>query len=75
MRDKGICAICNVDTLTSTHRRWEMDHIVPIVEGGGLCGLDGYRTLCIACHKTETAALRKRLSRKRKHTELNFKED
>lgn len=36
---------------------WQADHIVPVVEGGGLCGLDGYRTLCTACHKRLTAAL------------------
>lgn len=37
--------------------QWQADHITPVVEGGGLCGLDGYRTLCMACHKVETKAL------------------
>lgn len=36
---------------------WEWDHIVPVIEGGGLCGRDGYRCLCIRCHKAETAKL------------------
>lgn len=40
-----------------TGHLWEADHIVPVVEGGGECGLDGYRTLCRACHRRETAAL------------------
>lgn len=40
---------------------WEADHIVPVVEGGGGCGLDGYRTLCIRCHKKATRELRARL--------------
>jgi len=36
---------------------WEADHIVPVVEGGGLAPPDGYRCLCIPCHRAETAAL------------------
>jgi 5-methylcytosine-specific restriction protein A len=40
---------------------WEADHVVPVVEGGGGCGLSGLRTLCLPCHKRETAALRRRL--------------
>ena len=42
---------------------WEADHIVPVAEGGGLCGLDNYRTLCRACHVAETARLRRRLAK------------
>lgn len=108
-RDKGVCAICGIDTLElkrlaflirnamlgtihdfrcrfdepgvsdafrQTHewnswknekaawghwnlyqRLWEADHIVPVVEGGGCCGLENYRTLCQLCHKNETAVL------------------
>lgn len=41
-------------------RLWEMDHTVPVVEGGGSCGLDNLRTLCWRCHKSVTAELRKR---------------
>jgi 5-methylcytosine-specific restriction endonuclease McrA len=36
---------------------WEADHRVPVIEGGGLCSLEGMRTLCIPCHKKATAAL------------------
>lgn len=36
---------------------WEADHIVPVVEGGGECGLENYRTLCLACHRTATKEL------------------
>lgn len=39
---------------------WDADHIVPVVEGGGECGLDNYRTLCHPCHKKATAELAKR---------------
>jgi 5-methylcytosine-specific restriction protein A len=38
---------------------WEADHIVPLIEGGGL-GIDNMRTLCVPCHKTETAELARR---------------
>ena len=47
-------------------RWWEMDHIIPVVEGGGGCDFNGYRTLCIPCHKAETAALAARRAAKRK---------
>jgi len=36
---------------------WDADHIIPVVEGGGECGLENYRTLCCRCHKQETAKL------------------
>lgn len=42
---------------------WDADHIVPVVEGGGQCGLENFRTLCIACHKLETSRLRIRRRR------------
>ena len=41
---------------------WDMDHTLPVAEGGGECGLDNLRTLCISCHKKETALLLKRLA-------------
>lgn len=43
---------------------WDADHIVPVAEGGGECDLSNMRTLCLRCHRAETAALRKRLSGK-----------
>jgi len=39
---------------------WEADHIIPVCEGGGCCGLENYQTLCLRCHKKETAELSKR---------------
>lgn len=43
---------------------WEADHVVPVAEGGGGCGLQGYRTLCRPCHVRVTAELRARLATK-----------
>jgi len=85
-RDKGICALCGIDTketaktalsLEGDERSaflqlysipesrkirkvkyggslWDADHIVRVVDGGGECGLDNIRTLCISCHKIIT---------------------
>lgn len=50
----------------NTRSWWEADHIVAVVEGGGCCGLDNYRTLCVPCHKKDTRLLRKRLAQERK---------
>lgn len=49
-------------------RLWEMDHVVPVAEGGGSCGLDNLRTLCWACHRTETAELARRRAAARRAT-------
>ena len=38
--------------------RWEADHIVPVADGGGECGLENYRLLCRPCHVRVTVAWR-----------------
>ena len=67
-RDHGVCAACGLDTkarrAAGSGHLWQADHIVPVAEGGGECGLENYRTLCTACHKPVTAALRKRLAKR-----------
>jgi 5-methylcytosine-specific restriction endonuclease McrA len=45
---------------------WEADHIVPVAEGGGCCGLENYRTLCWKCHAGETKALAGRRAKARR---------
>jgi 5-methylcytosine-specific restriction endonuclease McrA len=40
--------------------RWEADHIVPVADGGGECGLENYRLLCRPCHLEVTLAWRAR---------------
>lgn len=42
-----------------TYGLWQVDHIVPLVEGGQH-SLDNMRLLCTRCHKAETAALASR---------------
>ena len=44
---------------------WEADHIIPVVEGGAAIGLENLRTLCLRCHKAETAALAARRAKQR----------
>ena len=41
-------------------RLWEADHIIPVCKGGGCCGLENYQTLCLRCHKEDSARLAKR---------------
>jgi len=36
---------------------WHADHILPVCEGGGLCGLENMRTLCVLCHRDESSLL------------------
>lgn len=47
---------------------WAMDHVVPVAEGGGGCGLENLRTLCLPCHRRETAELARRLAAARRRT-------
>jgi 5-methylcytosine-specific restriction endonuclease McrA len=45
---------------------WDMDHTIPVIEGGGECGLENLRTLCILCHKKVTKELAARRAANRK---------
>ena len=42
---------------------WDADHIVPVVEGGQST-LENLRTLCVPCHKAETAHHKRRLGKR-----------
>jgi 5-methylcytosine-specific restriction endonuclease McrA len=79
-RDGGVCAACGAETMQHMRQRtgqrwrghwrgtghlWQADHILPVAEGGGQCGLDNIRTLCTACHRAATNALMGRLRGKR----------
>lgn len=80
-RDRGVCALCGVQAVpegliykrldgtefaSNTGHLWQADHIVPVVEGGGKCGLENLRTLCTSCHKSETAKLARRRSKRKR---------
>lgn len=60
-RDKGHCALCRMAS-----GGWQADHIMPVAEGGGSCGLENLRTLCTACHLIETRKLAGRLAERRR---------
>jgi hypothetical protein len=34
---------------------WEAHHVHAVVDGGGECGLENYRTFCFVCHKIVSA--------------------
>ncbi len=60
LRDEGKCALCGAQG-----GAWEADHTVPLCEGG-LNLLSNIRTLCRACHLSETRALTARRVARRK---------
>ena len=43
---------------------WDMDHIVPVKDGGGQCGLENLRTLCLPCHRQVTREWRRANSKR-----------
>ena len=55
----------NMEWVNTANRStfYDIDHIVPVVEGGHQCGEENLRTLCLSCHRKETKELRKRLSK------------
>lgn len=67
-RDKGRCALCGVQCQSIHYSpdnhllpKWEMDHRIPLVEGGENAETN-LRTLCTDCHKGETKQLRGRMA-------------
>lgn len=56
--------VTRYQTARRSYGIWDADHIKPVVEGGGECTLDNYRTLCCLCHYQETTKLAKRRSNK-----------
>ncbi len=66
-RDHGQCALCpKVASHRNAGDEWQADHIVPVIEGGGSCGLDNLRTLCTGCHNQESAKLAARRAEARR---------
>lgn len=64
-----------LDRLLSTPQEgdfWQVDHIIPVSEGGGDSSIDNLRTLCDTCHQKETAKLKSRL-RFRRGGDTNMK--
>lgn len=54
-------SLYGLKTIHARRSLWDADHIVPVAEGGGQCDLENLRTLCLPCHREETARLRLRL--------------
>ncbi len=66
-REAGL-RIYGLGSIKARRSLWDADHIVPVAEGGGQCDLDNLRTLCLLCHREETARLLKRLRGQRART-------
>ena len=58
---EGGLRVYGLRSITSRRSLWDADHITPVAEGGGQCDLDNIRTLCLLCHREETARLRERM--------------
>lgn len=51
---------------------WQADHRTPLAEGGANT-IENFRTLCVPCHKAETARLAGRLARAKKEARQQSK--
>lgn len=63
-RDNRICRLCGVDC-AAKRIHFEIDHVIPVCEGGGLSTEDNLRLLCQMCHARQTAMLAARRSGKK----------
>ena len=66
-RDEGL-RVYGLRSIKARRSLWDADHITPVAEGGGQCDLDNLRTLCLLCHREQTAQLRLRLRAQREAT-------
>ena len=62
----GAVVLCGICEEPISEYAAELDHILPVCEGGGLCGQNNYRLLCKDCHKAESAKGTRRRARARK---------
>jgi len=56
-KDPRYAALIASLSLTRSEARkslWQADHIRPVENGGGECGLGGIQSLCVSCHKAKT---------------------
>jgi len=51
-------------------RLWDIDHIVPVSEGGGDSTLANLRTVCLRCHRQVTNELMTRLRQKKRDASM-----
>jgi 5-methylcytosine-specific restriction protein A len=55
LRGKGMTAKLRDRGFKPRKSLWELDHIVPLIDGGGH-ELENLQTLCVPCHERKTAA-------------------
>ena len=54
---------------------WDADHVQMVALGGGLSGLENFRTLCKSCHKTVTRSQQELLKQMRKEKKMKISND
>ena len=52
---------------------WQADHIIPVAENGGLCGLENYQSLCTSCHKQKTKSQSQKSRQEKKMKKMEEK--
>lgn len=73
-REQDISLLDVQEALGFARGRWyEIDHEIPVSEGGGLCDPSGLRLLCGQCHKDETAKLAARTASSNKQRKAKVK--
>ncbi|MFF5451867.1 HNH endonuclease [Streptomyces sp. NPDC012950] len=70
-RDNGCCYMCGLDRNEldlddPDVRDHELDHIIPISEGGSVESLDNLGLACTSCHETKSKAEAARANRARR---------
>lgn len=69
-RDNGCCYMCGIeqpDPDDPDSEPHELDHIIPIFEGGSARSLDNLGLACTACHEVKSKAEAARANARRHH--------
>lgn len=67
-RDHGCCYLCGLDQsdLDPDEEQHQLDHIVPIFQGGSVTSLDNLGLACTTCHEAKSKAEAARANRARR---------
>jgi 5-methylcytosine-specific restriction endonuclease McrA len=68
-RDSGLCNTCGAVCSKKGENKWQMDHIIPLINANGELKywmLGNLQTLCNSCHNVKTALEAGDRARKRK---------
>ncbi|MEV5770096.1 HNH endonuclease signature motif containing protein [Streptomyces antimycoticus] len=64
-RDNDCCYMCGAEQPDDPDEQHQLDHIIPIFEGGAVEDLDNLGLACVTCHETKSKAEAARANRAR----------